>query len=110
MPAASEVRDTGFHAPGLSSPFDCGGCTPGPATLFARPHDLRLSAGNGHGLKAKVEAVHRLAGRITVDATLVGQARPLLIDIAGDDLPYVPERGQSVGLEVRRYKVFPTPP
>ncbi len=103
-----EVRDGQFHGPGLSKPFAAGDCAPGPATLFARPHDLRVAPSNGQGVHAKVEAVHRLAGRITLDATLDGQARPLLVDIAGDDLPQVPERGQSVSLDLRRYRVFPT--
>jgi len=104
-----EVRDGQFHAAGLSAPVVSGDCAPGPATLFTRPHDLGLATSNGLGQQARVEAVHRLAGRITLDATLAGQQRPLLIDIAGDDLPRIPERGESVGLELRRYRVFPTP-
>jgi sulfate transport system ATP-binding protein len=103
------VRDGRFHAPGLGAGFDAGACLPGPATLFARPHDLRVATGPGHGLQATVQAVHRLAGRITLDATLAGQARPLLVDIAGDDLPQVPSRGETVALEVRKYAVFATP-
>jgi sulfate transport system ATP-binding protein len=101
-----EVRDGLFHASGLSLPLDADGCEEGPATLFARPHDLRLSPIKGQGQQARVEAVHRLAGRITLDAALEGQSRPLLVDIAGDDLPRVPERGESVGLELSRYRVF----
>ena len=101
-----DVRDGLFHAAGLSTPLPAGDCAPGPATLFARPHDLRLAASTGDGQQARVAAVHRLAGRITLDASLPGQPRPLLIDIAGDDLPRVPERGEAVGLELRRYRVF----
>ena len=101
------VRDGRFHAPGLAPGFDAGNCPPGPATLFARPHDLRLADVAGNSLPATVHAVHRLAGRITLDASLAGQSRPLLIDIAGDELPRIPERGEAVDLELRAYRVFP---
>ena len=102
-----EVRDHFFHAPGLTAPLDAGDCATGPATLFARPHDIHLTPGNGAGQRVRVEAVHHLAGRITLDASLEGQSRPLLVDIADDDLPRVPARGESLHLELRRYRVFP---
>jgi hypothetical protein len=54
-----------------------------------------------------VEAVHRLAGRISFEARLDGQARPLLVDIAGQDLPHLPERGELVSLSLDHFRVFP---
>ena len=102
-----EVSESGFHAPGFVRPVPAGDCARGPATLFVRPHDSRVAANGDATLHARVEAVHRLAGRITLDTTLEGQARPLLADIAEDELAQVPERGQTVGIALRSFKVFP---
>jgi sulfate transport system ATP-binding protein len=96
-----------FIAPGFIAPVPAGDCAPGPATLFARPHDLRLANGHPRVLEAKVNAVHQLAGRTTFEATLDGQARPLLVDIAGTDLPHLPQRGELVHLALDNYRVFP---
>jgi sulfate transport system ATP-binding protein len=96
-----------FIAPGFIAPVPAGDCAPGPATLFARPHDLRLANGHPRVLEAKVYAVHQLAGRTTFEATLDGQARPLLVDIAGTDLPHLPQRGELVNLALDHYRVFP---
>ena len=103
-----EVRDGMFYAAGLSVPVASGDCAAGSATLFVRPHDLALAPVAESGLTARVELVLRLAGRTTLDASLPGQTRPLLIDIAGD-LPDIPERGASIGLALRHYRVFCTP-
>ena len=103
-----EVRDRLFHAAGLGAPIASGDCAAGPATLFVRPHDMTLAACADTGICAHVERVHRLAGRITLEAAVAGQRRPLLVDIAGD-LPRVPERGESIGLALRQYRVFSTP-
>ena len=103
-----EVRAGSFHTDGLAVPVASGDCPDGPATLFVRPHELALSANGDTAISARVEMVLRLAGRITLDASLPGQIRPLLIDIAGD-LPRIPERGELVGLALRQYQVFATP-
>jgi sulfate transport system ATP-binding protein len=103
-----EVRDGAFHAAGLAMPVASGDCAAGPATLFVRPHDLALSTDPGATLSARVEMVLHLAGRITLDASVPGQPRPLLIDIPAD-LPRVPERGELVGLALRHARVFSTP-
>jgi sulfate transport system ATP-binding protein len=102
-----EVRDGQFHAPGLDAPLPAAGGVAGSATLFVRPHDVRIANGHPRALEAKVEAVHLLAGRITLDATLAGQSRPLLVDIAGSELANVPQRGESVALALDHYRIFP---
>jgi sulfate transport system ATP-binding protein len=104
---AGTVADGRFMAPGFVASVPSGDCAPGPATLFVRPHDLRLANGHPKALEAKVEAVHRLAGRTTFDATLAGQARDLLVDIAGTELPNLPRRGELVALALDHYRVFP---
>jgi sulfate transport system ATP-binding protein len=101
-----EVAEGGFHAPGFVRPVPAGDCAPGP--LFVRPHDLRIANGHPQALHAKVEAVHQLAGRTTFDAMLEGQSRPLLVDIAGVDVPQLPQRGELVALALENYRVFPS--
>jgi len=101
-----EVRDGFFHASGLVSPLAAANMGNAPATLFVRPHDMQLASNGDCQVHARVEAVHRLAGRITVDASIEGQPRPMLMDIAGTDLPNVPERGQVVCLGLNNYQVF----
>ena len=54
-----------------------------------------------------MDAVYKLAGRTSFEATLEGQARPLLIDIAGTELPHLPQRGELVNLALDHYRVFP---
>jgi sulfate transport system ATP-binding protein len=102
------VGDGLFHAGAISVPVPSGDCAAGPATLFVRPHDLSLAPSAGPVISARVELVLRLAGRTTLDASLPGQSRPLLIDV-GDDLPRIPERGESIELALRHYRVFCTP-
>ena len=104
---AGEVRDGHFHAPGLERPLVAHKCTDGPATLFARPHDVQIANGHPKALGASVEAVHRLAGRITLDATLEGQPRPWVVDVATSELAHVPRRGEQVGLALHYYRIFP---
>ena len=101
-----EVRDGLFHATGLVAPLAAANTANGPATLFVRPHDMRLASNGDCQVHARVEAVHRLAGRITVDASVEAQPRPMLMDIAGTDLPNVPERGEVVCLGLNNYQVF----
>ncbi|KFN45039.1 sulfate/molybdate ABC transporter ATP-binding protein [Arenimonas oryziterrae] len=102
-----EVRDSLFFAPGMSTPLAGDGCRAGPATLYSRPHDLRLSESK-RGLQATVQEVRRLAGRVTLEATLAGQARPLVMDLSSHDLLQLPQPGERVNLSLDRYRVFPT--
>jgi sulfate transport system ATP-binding protein len=104
-----------FEAPGLDGAFDGAGVADGPATLFVRPHDLRpahpatgaaLLDDRAPRIHAQVLAVRELAGRLTVEARVPGQARPLLLDIAGANPP-LPECGDALALSPSRYRVFP---
>jgi sulfate transport system ATP-binding protein len=106
-PIAGAVSDGKFMAAGFLAPVSAGDCAEGPATLFVRPHELRIANGHPAVLQAKVESVHRLAGRITFDALLEGQGRSLLVDIGGTELPHLPERGELVPLALDHYRVFP---
>jgi sulfate transport system ATP-binding protein len=103
---AGTVGGGRFSAPGFVAPVPAEGCADGPAQLFTRPHDLRIAIGHPKVLEAKVEAVHKLAGRTSFEATLEGQARPLLVDIAGQELPHRPERGELVNLALDHFRVF----
>ena len=51
--------------------------------------------------------MHKLAGRNSFEATLEGQPRPLLIDIAGQELSHLPQRGELVALALEGYRIFP---
>ena len=104
---AGTVSGGAFRAPGIVAAVLAGACVDGPANLFVRPHDLRLANGHPKVLEAKVDAVYKLAGRTSFEATLEGQARPLLIDIAGTELSHLPQRGESVALALDHYRVFP---
>jgi sulfate transport system ATP-binding protein len=104
---SGEVRDGLFHAPGLAAPLTAGACAAGAATLFTRPHDVQLANGTPKSVDARVEAVHRLAGRITLEATPAGHARPWVVDIASAELAHVPEPGEQAGLALHHYRVFP---
>jgi sulfate transport system ATP-binding protein len=104
---AGTVSGGKFSAPGFAAALPSEGCPDGPAHLFTRPHDLRLANGHPEVLEAKVEAVHKLAGRTSFEASLAGQARPLLVDIAGQELPHLPERGEMVRLALDHFRVFP---
>ena len=106
---SGEVRDGRFFAPGMSAPLPGDGCAAGPAILYLRPHDLTLAESRG-ALQAKVEDIRRLAGRVSLEASLAGQARPLVLDLSSHDLLSLPARGERVNLSVRRYRVFPATP
>ena len=101
-----EVRDGLFFAPGMAAPVPGDGCVPGAATLYVRPHDLSLSESR-RSLQAKVEEIRRLAGRVSLEASLAGQARPLLLDLSSHDLLQLPAPGDRVNLSLRGYRVFP---
>jgi sulfate transport system ATP-binding protein len=104
---SGEVREGLFHATGLARPLAAGDCAAGAATLFTRPHDVQLANGAPRSVDARVEAVHRLAGRISLEATPSGHSRPWVVDLVSSELAHVPERGEQVALAVHRYRVFP---
>ena len=100
------VHDGQFHAPALTTPIGVNDFPPGPASLFTRPHDIALT-NSGVGLRARVAAVHKLAGRVSLDVLIEGQARPLLVDVPGHGVSQPPVRGDDVELELRHYRIFP---
>jgi sulfate transport system ATP-binding protein len=109
------VRDGLFTGAGVDRPLPAGDCAEGPATLFVRPHDLVLASPSEASasasampwtLTARVDQVLRLAGRLTVEAEIAGQARQLQVDLPRD-LARVPERGEPVVFSLARYHVFP---
>jgi sulfate transport system ATP-binding protein len=77
----------------------------GEATLYVRPHDLRLVAPQD-GLPARVLAVHRRSDRVTVELAVEGQERPLEADLPDRADTALPAPGDAVGLSPRRYRVF----
>ncbi len=102
-----EVRGGDFLASADGSALAATGFSSGPATLFARPHDIDIVPA-GQGLAATVTDVRRLAGRLILEASVAGQPRPVEVDLPSADGP-TPQRGQAVGLSLRHYRVFPTP-
>lgn len=101
-----EVRDGQFHAYGLVTPVADDGCASGPAVLYLRPHDLTPSESK-RGLLATVIDVKRLAGRVTLETSVSGQPRAVVIDLSSHDLLRLPERGESLQLQLRNQRVFP---
>ncbi|MFT3807481.1 sulfate/molybdate ABC transporter ATP-binding protein [Arenimonas sp.] len=101
-----DVRDGVFSLPDISVTFPAADCPDGQADLFVRPHDLGLAAGN-NGLRAEVDEVRRLAGRISLELAVPGQERRLLMDVSERELPLLPRRGEPIAVDLRRHRVFP---
>ena len=104
---AGQVDGGDFRFAGDGVVIDARQFHSGPATLFVRPHDIGL-VGADDGLPAVVTTVRTLAGRVTVEAEMPGQTRPVEIDLPAGNGPS-PQRGDRIGLALRRYRVFPTP-
>ena len=104
---AGQVHGGDFRAAGDAGVLAAPRFASGPATLFVRPHDIAVVA-PGAGLPATVAAVRRLAGRVILEAELAGQARPVEVDLPTGERP-VPVPGERIGLQLHRYRVFPTP-
>ncbi|RZA18386.1 MAG: sulfate/molybdate ABC transporter ATP-binding protein [Lysobacteraceae bacterium] len=87
--------------------LDAQGAPDGPARLYLRPHDL-VPADPGPGtLPARVRSVLRLAGRVTSELEIAGQAR--LLEQEGMDVGGAPvsSPGDQVHVRPTRYRVFP---
>ncbi|MFC3550702.1 sulfate/molybdate ABC transporter ATP-binding protein [Lysobacter cavernae] len=91
----------GAHA--LHLPTDT---TDGAARLYARPHDIALTAVD-EGLPAHVIAAHRLADRITLELHVDGQARAFELDFVATPDLHTPTPGDRIGLRPLRYRVYP---
>ena len=105
---AGQVAGGDFHAGADGAALPARDFVSGPATLFARPHDIDVVA-PGAGLPAVVTEVRSLAGRRILEAAIDGQTRPVEVDLPHADAP-LPRRGERIGLSLRRYRVFPTAP
>jgi sulfate transport system ATP-binding protein len=105
---AGKVLGGDFRAGDESSAIPARDFVSGPATLFARPHDIDV-VGPESGLPATVSEVRSLAGRLILEAAIEGQARPVEVDLPYADRP-APRRGDRIGLSLRRYRVFPSLP
>jgi sulfate transport system ATP-binding protein len=102
---AGEVGGGRFLTAGGGFGLAADGLRPGPATLFARPHDIDVVPA-GEGWPAQVAEVRRLAGRTILEARLEGQARHVEVDLPTAH-GLTPRRGDAVGLALRRYRLFP---
>jgi sulfate/thiosulfate transport system ATP-binding protein len=105
---AGKVLGGDFRAGEAGSAIPARDFVSGPATLFARPHDIDV-VGPEAGLPATVSEVRSLAGRLILEAAIEGQARPVEVDLPYADRP-APQRGDRIGLSLRRYRVFPSLP
>jgi sulfate transport system ATP-binding protein len=95
----------GDFQPGGGGSLAAGGFVSGPATLFARPHDVDVVPA-GQGLAAIVTEVRKLAGRLILEARIEGQPRPVEVDLPSAGAPAL-RRGEAIGLSLRSYRIFP---
>ena len=67
---------------------------------------LKPAPGSSPGVQSD-EKIQNRAERVAREVFVVeAQPRPMLMDIAGTDLPNVPERGEEVCLGLNNYQVF----
>ena len=83
------------------------GLPDGPARLFVRPHDIALAATTAETLSGTVLAVHRPAGRITLEVRLQAQARSLELDLPPGPGTLVPEPGTNVAVRPLAHRIYP---
>ncbi|MFY2765357.1 sulfate/molybdate ABC transporter ATP-binding protein [Arenimonas sp. MALMAid1274] len=99
-----QVQDGEFLAGEGRAPLSVLAPATGAATLFARPHDIDV-VGADQGLAATVTEVRTLAGRLILEASLAGQARPVEVDLPATS-GATARPGDQIGLNLRRYRVF----
>lgn len=75
----------------------------GDATLFVRPHHLRLEAQGAGGLSGRVVGVRRNGPQRRLDVLIEGLTTPLEIDAASD---VAPPPGAQVAVRVLRGRAF----
>lgn len=95
-----------FLVDGQTAGVDADGIADGPASLYLRPHDAALGA-PGAGLQGRVAALARQAGRITVELALPGQPRRLDVDLVAAPGVSTPTVGDTVGVRLLKYRVYP---
>ena len=99
-----QVKHGRFCTAGLS--LEASGIEDGPARLYARPHDVQLTAPNAESLSLQVRGVQRLGGRITADFEVGGQTLELEA-LDTDAVPLVP--GEHLAVRLARYRIFADP-
>ncbi|HTA66283.1 MAG TPA: sulfate/molybdate ABC transporter ATP-binding protein [Xanthomonadaceae bacterium] len=102
---AGQVRDGVFHVDGCDVRFACEHGADGPAQMYARPHDIALTAA-GDGIAARVVDARQLAGRNMLMLELPQQARSLEIDVGNGTQHALPAAGELVAVRPSRYRVF----
>jgi sulfate transport system ATP-binding protein len=102
------VEQGRFHADGSAHVLPADGVADGPATLFARPHDVGIGA-PGEGFTGTIAAIRKLAGRCSIEVELPAQARTVEVDFAiGHDGGGLPDVGGSIDVVAHRWGLFPT--
>ena len=87
---------------GVPVPVDGAGVA-GPATLFFRPHDARIVAGEA-ALNAVVTLTRPRGGAIRVEAGAEGLEEPIEIDV---DPASAPKVGERIAIEPTNVRLFP---
>ena len=93
-----------FDAAGLR--LDGQGLADGSARLYVRPHDLAV-VGEGEGIAARVQAIHRLGGRVTCELATDGHAQLLEQELSDAPTLRLPAVGEAVWIRPLRYRLFP---
>ena len=94
-----------FHADGSAHVLPAPGMADGPATLFARPHDVGIGA-PGEGFAGTVAAIRLLAGRCSVDVELPAQSRMVEVDFVNGNVGSHPAVGQAIDVVAHRWGLF----
>jgi sulfate transport system ATP-binding protein len=94
-----------FHADGSACVLNANGVADGPATLFARPHDVGIGA-PGEGFAGTIAAIRTLAGRCTVEVALPAQARNVEVDLVGGPNGGLPTVGSAIDVVPHRWGLF----
>ena len=80
---------------------DPGGAPAGAATLFFRPHDVRIAEGEG-AITATIDHVRPKGGLFRAEGIIDGSDRPLEIDLAS-----APPVGERIAVVPTRFRLFP---
>ena len=104
---AGSVAQGRFRADGSDYTVPADGVADGPATLFARPHDVGIGA-SGEGFAGTVTAIRMLAGRCSVEIELPSQPRAVEVDFANGHDGGHPVVGGAIDVVMHRWGLFPS--
>jgi sulfate transport system ATP-binding protein len=79
------------------------GTSPGPATLYVRPHHLEVTAPEASGLAGTVASLHRNGPVRHMEVDVPGAGNRLEVDLTNQTAPAI---GEMVGLRITRASVF----